>query len=96
MRPTIKSQAIEQMLTKLTGSDRRESIENGTCRPAPMGCGRDVTPPYEFQNVLSVKEHRISGLCQECQDKVFESAEKDDPQCLKGTGVVCNCWECDG
>jgi len=32
-------------------------------------CGKPITG---FRDVLSEKEYRISGLCQECQDGVFE------------------------
>ena len=31
-------------------------------------CHKSAT---EFRDPLSVKEYEISGLCQECQDKVF-------------------------
>lgn len=33
-------------------------------------CGRKVTEE-DFRDELSVKEFRISGLCQYCQDKFF-------------------------
>ncbi len=68
MKPTIKSQAVEQMLTKLTGLDRRETIEANFCLPAPIGCGLGVNA---FRDELSKREYAISGLCQVCQDKVF-------------------------
>jgi len=29
------------------------------------------TRPEEFLDATSLKEYRISGLCQECQDRVF-------------------------
>jgi len=31
-------------------------------------CGKEIKG---FKDELSVKEFRISGLCQECQDKTF-------------------------
>lgn len=33
-------------------------------------CNR-VIDPTQFRDELSRKEHRISGLCQECQDEMF-------------------------
>jgi endogenous inhibitor of DNA gyrase (YacG/DUF329 family) len=30
----------------------------------------------EFRDVLSLKEFRISGMCQTCQDSVFEEDER--------------------
>ena len=35
-------------------------------------CGKDISNPEGmFRDKLSYKEFGISGLCQECQDKVF-------------------------
>ena len=68
MDPTTKSEAIEDLLTKISGSDRRDTIEANFCRPAPMGCGLGVNA---FRDDLSKREYAISGLCQVCQDKVF-------------------------
>ena len=39
-------------------------VEQGKC---PM-CGNIIT---EFKDELSLKEYKISGLCQTCQDEVF-------------------------
>ncbi len=43
-----------------------EMVEGGQCptcgKPIPMDC---------FKDDLSLKEFRISGMCQECQDSVF-------------------------
>lgn len=33
-------------------------------------CGKKIDPS-EFRDGLSLKEFRISGMCQECQDKTF-------------------------
>ena len=41
-----------------------EDIENKICPT----CQKELT---EFRNRLSKKEYEISGMCQECQDKVF-------------------------
>ena len=66
--PTTKSKEIEDSLTALTGQDRKEVIRSDQCMAAPYGCGGAAT---EFRDELSVKEYRISGLCQKCQDGVF-------------------------
>jgi len=34
-------------------------------------CGLKVNPVTDFRDGLSAREHRISGLCQKCQDKMF-------------------------
>ena len=37
-----------------------------------------ATPTYfEFRDALSAREYEISGLCQECQDKVFVEPQED-------------------
>ena len=48
----------------LTGGQHSRDIAAGRC----TGC---KLPAFEFRNALSQKEHRISGLCQTCQDDVF-------------------------
>lgn len=36
-------------------------------------CGKDMSNPRgQFRDALSYKEFQISGLCQDCQDKVFK------------------------
>jgi len=49
------------------------AIKAGTCVEQPYGCGQ---PTNGFTSELSQKEYLISGLCQKCQDKVFN--EPDD------------------
>lgn len=76
MEPTKKSEKVENLLTTLTKSvgvstTRQDDINANRCRPAPIGCGRVIDPETEFRDALSVKEYRISGLCQKCQDTFF-------------------------
>ena len=40
-------------------------IANGCC----VGCKKVITP---FRDAISRKEYGISGLCQDCQDGVFD------------------------
>lgn len=64
MDATKKAAGIESFLTQLTGVSRPESIRAGRC----VLCRGKAE---EFRDPLSVKEFRISGLCQVCQDRVF-------------------------
>jgi len=32
--------------------------------------------PLHFRDILSYREHKISGLCQKCQDEVFGKESK--------------------
>jgi hypothetical protein len=34
-------------------------------------CKKPVHPNIDFKDELSVKEYKISGMCQSCQDGVF-------------------------
>lgn len=38
-------------------------------------CGQPIT---EFRDALSHKEFQISGMCQECQDLVFNNTNDED------------------
>jgi len=72
MEPTKKSEDIENFLTSLTGQDRRKVIQADRCMNSPIGCGKVVTP---FKDHASAREYTISGLCQSCQDRIFNYEE---------------------
>jgi len=67
MEPTQKSGEIDQFITKALGIQRRESIQREVCAV----CHKKVDPKTDFRDELSLKEYSISGMCQECQDKIF-------------------------
>ena len=50
--------------------DAIKRMEEGKCPT----CGHAIVPE-EFKDELSVKEYRISGMCQSCQDKTFGGGE---------------------
>ena len=64
MKPSQKSEGMEQFFLRATGIDRRASIEGNIC----TFCRN---PAESFRNAISEKEFSISGLCQECQDATF-------------------------
>jgi hypothetical protein len=64
IKPTNKSQGIDDFLTEFTGRDRRATILARKC----CTCEGDAE---EFRNRLSEREYAISGMCQKCQDSVF-------------------------
>ncbi len=66
IEPTKKSEGVEQLISGLMGKDRGETIRSGEC----MTCPADAR---EFRDNLSRREYAISGMCQTCQDSVFES-----------------------
>lgn len=68
MKPTDKNPEIDTFLTNVFGVDRRKAIKGDQCVAPPIGCGKPITT---FKDALSAREYRISGLCQECQDRIF-------------------------
>ena len=62
--PTHKSEGIESFLRDILGVNRRQAISEDVCAV----CNG---PAMEFKDDLSRKEYTISGMCQDCQDKMF-------------------------
>jgi len=56
--------ALDQLSKTLFGRSRSETLIGGRC----VTCGGEA---ITFRDQLSAREFRISGMCQECQDKVF-------------------------
>lgn len=68
--PSPKTPKMERTIDAFTkqvfGRCRTDSIKEATC----VSCGASVK---EFKDAISRKEFTISGLCQSCQDGVFDS-----------------------
>lgn len=71
-KPSFKSPEIEKMLESMFG--RTTAIENDRCINPPIGCGK---PALAFKNATARAEYAISGLCQNCQDKIFRNPVVD-------------------
>jgi hypothetical protein len=69
LEATFKHQGIEEMLSKLTGVSRKGAVAERSC----VHCGGCA---YYFRDALSKKEYTISGMCQSCQDSVFDGEEE--------------------
>ena len=67
--PAIKSPRINNHLKSTFGVDREQAILDEVCVPAPIGCGKEVK---SFRTEADAKEYEISGLCQSCQDNLFD------------------------
>jgi len=67
--PKMKSQHIERLLKERFGVNRELSILNEVCVEAPIGCGK---PIESFRTDEAADEYEISGLCQSCQDNLFD------------------------
>jgi hypothetical protein len=70
--PSIKSPRINNHLKNTFGVDREEAILDEVCIPAPIGCGK---PVIKFRTTADANEFQISGLCQSCQDELFDGEE---------------------
>lgn len=68
MTPSKKSPEMEKTLTLLFGFDRSAKINVNSC----VICNKPAT---QFKDSISEKEFSISGMCQSCQDEVFNSYE---------------------
>ena len=68
MKPSEKTEQMEQTLTNLFGFDRREFINKDVC----ISCGKSAS---EFKDEISRREFQISGLCFSCQQSVFGSGD---------------------
>ena len=66
--PSKKTPLMVDVLDKIalatTGRTRTESIQADLC----VWCGKEAKV---FKDELSRREYTISGMCQECQDKLF-------------------------
>jgi len=75
MKPAEKSFGMEAAIADAFGFVPSLHIVANQCVPAPIGCGKDIT--FEsFRDELSVREFKISGMCQECQDKFFVEGDE--------------------
>ena len=70
MKPSYKSPEIEKCITNIFGVSRLECIKQNKC---PC-CKADINV-NELRDTLSIKEWAISGMCQACQDSIFDASE---------------------
>ena len=70
MEPTRKVTNLEDMLKGVFIIDRVQCISDNVCTM----CGKPVA---EFHDQLSRKEYTISGMCQACQDHVFNYEDSE-------------------
>jgi hypothetical protein len=72
MEPSKKAQPIEKFLEILGG--RSTAIKDDKCISEPIGCGREVSDMVQWSEI-QLKEYRISGLCNICQNRIFGNDE---------------------
>jgi hypothetical protein len=73
MKRTPEMQAVLDKLGVLTfGRTNSEAIKTNTC----IKCSKPVVET-EFKDALSRNEYSISGLCQACQEQVYNPWRED-------------------
>jgi hypothetical protein len=68
VEPVERHPELEAFLEALNGISPKQAIEAGIC----AACKEEAN---KFTDELSVTEYAISGLCQKCQDEVFNEPE---------------------
>ncbi len=68
VEPVERHPELEAFLEALNGISPKQAIEAGIC----AACKQEAN---KFTDELSVREYAISGLCQKCQDEVFNEPE---------------------
>jgi len=61
----------ENIMRTLGFGEMVDAVKKGIC---PL-CGKKVIVD-EFRDDISKREFKISGMCQSCQDKVFDPKEE--------------------
>ncbi|MEK6862318.1 MAG: hypothetical protein AABY07_10235 [Nanoarchaeota archaeon] len=64
MKPTNNAVGIENRVTDYISRNRINAI-------ATLGCIFCNNPDTNFRDQLSIKEYKITGICQKCQDNLF-------------------------
>ncbi|KKL75302.1 hypothetical protein LCGC14_2056230 [marine sediment metagenome] len=59
-------------LTNSTEVDGRKFCNNCIEERECATCTKVIVPATEFKDELSTQEYKISGMCQKCQDSVFD------------------------
>jgi hypothetical protein len=61
--------ALDNLAEGLFGMKKTDAVYGKNC----VACKKQAV---NFRDSISIREYQISGLCQECQDKVFEADEE--------------------
>ena len=68
VEPVERHPELEAFLEALNGISPKQAVQAGICAV----CKEEAN---KFTDELSVTEYAISGLCQKCQDEVFNEPE---------------------
>jgi hypothetical protein len=83
--PISKNPTIAAFLQAMMGVDVQQSIREDIC----VSCHQSAK---EFETPLAEKEFTISGLCQKCQDGVFNIMDEDEGEDEETGTVIAEGW----
>ena len=66
-KPADMEENVKERMLSLGFSKEIENIMNGKC----AFCGSTKTAKEDFVDELSYKDFGITGICQKCQDKIY-------------------------
>jgi methyltransferase-like protein len=66
--PTERSPELQDCLDKMTEGMFGRKQSSAVC----VTCGSDAVKTEDFKDALSEKEFSISGMCQRCQDAIWD------------------------
>jgi hypothetical protein len=70
---SYKGEIVNKDIMRACGFGKEvDAVEQGNC---PI-CGKKIDM-NDFTDPISVKEFHISGMCQDCQDKIFKAHFKE-------------------
>ena len=67
--PNLSNKPINHIAPEMV-----KAVSEGIC---PLPDCRQPVKMESFRDRISLKEYQISGLCQDCQDKVFADPDED-------------------
>lgn len=67
--------------------DAADAVIRGECIP----CGSTEIRDCDFRDEISKREYSISGMCQTCQDEIFQS----EPEAVQGEDSQDEDWQDD-
>lgn len=65
---TDKSPEIKRFIDELSYQIVGRHVRENECKT----CGQQINKTLDFRDELSKREYEISGMCQKCQDSVYD------------------------
>ena len=73
--PTPKAPLIRKMLDELSTATMKRSASESIKKDICVQCAKPVKVE-DFRDAISLREYAITGLCQTCQDIIYDGMEE--------------------